>query len=378
MQRFAILLLLGLVACPPVQAKSPFSSPFSLVSFKRSKEIAKSSSLLTEDNGPWMIFVASFAGEAAEMEARQLVETLRSKFHLQAYLHRQKYDFTKSVKGKGFDMYGKPKKMRFHSADAFEEFAVLVGDYTEIDDPKLEKHLDIIKHASAEQLSLRGSKDNPTTRRFATLRSIQKKLSPNKEKKQRGPLRTAFKTRNPLQPQGESLDNIISKELLAINEGVKYSLLKNPGKYTVRVASFRGQVVIDQKKIFEIEQEKATLDGRIHDTAKKAEAMTKILREKHGVDAYVYHDYHESIVTVGSFENIGTELRDGSIDLNPAVAEVMETYGPTKKPIQGAPIAVSGIQPKRLQEGAEFLFEIAPQPIFVPQKPTDKSLLSRR
>ena len=34
-------------------------SPFSLVKFKRSKSIAKSSKLLTEDDGPWMIFVGA-------------------------------------------------------------------------------------------------------------------------------------------------------------------------------------------------------------------------------------------------------------------------------------------------------------------------------
>ena len=38
----------------------------------------------------------------------------------------------------------------------------------------------------------------------------------------------------------------LDEGLVKMNEGVKYTLLDNPGKYTVRVASFRGEVVIDQ------------------------------------------------------------------------------------------------------------------------------------
>ena len=365
MQRLVIFILLVSLFSQSASAKSPFS----LISFKRSKEVAQSSSLLTEDAGPWMIFVAAFAGEGSEAEARQLVNTLRTRFKLNAYLHKKQYDFTEKVQGKGFDMYGNPKKMRFMSANAFAEYAVLVGDYADLDDPKLEKHLKLIKYATAEELSLRGTKQNPTTRRFAGLRSVHKKLARDKTKKKRGPLRLAFVTRNPMLPSSAVAPvEGLSEELIEANEKVKYSLLKNPGKYTVRVASFRGQVVIDQKKIYEIEQNKRSLDGRIDETDDKAEAMVRILREKHGVEAYVFHDYHESIVTVGSFAEVGRKQADGKIDLNPKIAEVMETYGPSKKPIPGAAIRISGIQPKRLKEGPDYLFDIAPQPILVPRK----------
>ena len=253
MQRLVITILLASLVCSSASAKNPFS----LISFKRSKEVAQSSSLLTEDNGPWMIFVAAFAGEGSEAEARQLVNSLRSEFRLNAYLHKKYYDFTDPVEGKGFDKYGNPKKMRFQSANAFEEYAVLVGDYKELDDPKLEKHLKLIKTATAQELGLRGTKQNPTTRRFATLRSVHKKLTSDKNKKKRGPLALAFVTRNPMMSRDAVAPKQgLSQELVDINKKVKYSLLKNPGKYTVRVASFRGQVVIDQQKIYEIEQNK--------------------------------------------------------------------------------------------------------------------------
>ena len=375
MQRPLILILVGSLMCQVADAKSPFS----LVSFKRSKEVAQSSSLLTEENGPWMIFVAAFAGEGSEEEARQLVDVLRKEFKLSAYLHKKNYDFTDSVRGKGFDRYGNPKKMRYRSANAFEEYAVLVGDYPALDDPQLEKQLKLIKEATAQELKLRGTKQNPTTRRFASLRSVYKRIAKDKSKKRKGPLGLAFVTRNPILPRSAVSPKAgLDEALIVINQDAKYTLLKNPGKYTVRVASFRGQVVIDQKKIFEIENDKRKLDGRIDQTDDKAEAMCRILREKHGVEAYVFHDYHESIVTVGSFDEIGPQRGDGKIELNPAVAEVIETYGPTKKSIPGANIPISGIQPKRLKEGADYLFDIAPQPILVPRKSIASDYVTRR
>ncbi len=367
MRQPTLLLLITLLLCQTVDAKSPFS----LVNFKRSKKVAKSSSLLTEENGPWMIFVAAFAGEGAEGEARELVNTLNTKLKVDAYLHKKTYDYTDSVEGKGFDKYGNPKKMRFHSADAFEEFAVLVGDFDTVDDPKLRKNLQQIKYASSEDLGLRGSKSNPTTRRFAGLRSVQKKLTRDKTKQSKGPLALSFATRNPMIPREAVAPQGIEEGLVEINKRVKHTLLKNPGKYTVRVASFRGEVIIDQQKINDINSNKKELAGRINETDDKAEALTRILRDR-GIEAYVYHDYHESIVTVGSFTDIGREQPDGTIELNSDVAKVMENYGPRKKPIPGASIKLSGIQPKATRdpkdESKVYVFEVAPQPILVPRK----------
>ena len=102
-------------------------NPFSLISFRRSKDVAKSSHLLTDDNGPWMIFVGAFAGAGAEQEARQLVDTLRKEFRVKAYLHKKHYDFSDNVEGKGFDKYGNRKKMKYQTGYEFDELAVLLS-----------------------------------------------------------------------------------------------------------------------------------------------------------------------------------------------------------------------------------------------------------
>ena len=102
----------------------------------------------------------------------------------------------------------------------------------------------------------------------------------------------------------------------------------------------------------------------------RPEALTRILRSR-GVEAYVFHDHHESIVTVGSFDDIGPERPDGRIELNPEVARVITAYGPDKKRIPGAAIPINGIQPKAIatkDRSATYVFDVAPQPILVPRK----------
>ena len=359
---YSVLSIILVTSCASVEAKSPFS----FVTFKRSKEVARSSQLLTEDNGPWMIFVASFAGETAEREARELVKKLRDDFHLNAYLHKKRYDFTEAVQGKGFDRNGRPKRMRHAMSATFDEVAVLVGDYDSVDSAKLQKHLQQIKFASTEELSLKGKSD-PTTRRFAALRDLQKKLIGDEEKKKKGPLGNAFATRNPIRPE-ESPTSTLDPLLVEMNKGRKFSLLDCPGKYSVRVASYRGKSVIDQKKVREIQEQNLELESSLDRAGAKAEQLTVLLR-KRGIEAYVYHDRYESVVTVGSFQDLGQEQSNGQIELHPAVAEVIETFAPSKKKLSQNGVAAHGIQPKSLGKG-KYVFDVAPQPVLVPRRPT--------
>ena len=366
---FAFVLLIG--------TETLARNPFQLVNFRKSKDIAKNSQLLTEENGPWMIFVASFAGEGAEAEARDLVTKLRSDFKMKAYLHKQNYDFTSKVQGKGFDKFGRPKQMRYRNGASYDEVAVLVGDFQSVDDPALQKQMQAIKYASAASLSLRGDRQNPTTRRFAGIHSVFK-TRVRDQKKSKGPLRNAFATRNPMTRRTNNVGGL-DPFLVEWNKDVKFSLLDNPGKYSVQVASFRGQVVIDQKKIHEIESQKSKTDNRIASTDDKAEDLTRILRAQ-GIEAWVYHDHHESIVTVGSFDEIGTKMKNGTIELKPDVAKIIEAFGPTKRRLPGSGnMALSGVQPKATKpEHGGYVFDVAPQPVQVPRRSIGNDYLSRK
>jgi hypothetical protein len=350
------MLVFSLVG-PPVDA----ASPLSLVRFSRKSPAPADDLNITEKSGPWMILAASFAGQGAEEDARVLARELRKRYRLRAYLHRKAFDFTHTVPGLGLDRTGAQKRMRYHTDGAFQEVAVLVGDYSSIDDPRLRKQLNVIKSAHPESLALES--DTDTTLRFAGLRQWQRRLT-GAGNDDRGPMAKAFVTRNPLIPREffapQGLDDVV----IRMNKGRAYSLLDCPGRYTVQVATYRGQVIIDQREIQAIEAGKK-FDTRLDEAGDKAERLAELLR-KRGVEAYVFHDRNESIVTVGSFDSLGSSRQDGATVFSPAIMRIIRMYAPTTKPLpgpDGQPLA--GVQPKAL---GGLAFDIDPKPVIVPRR----------
>ncbi len=98
--------------------------------------------------------------------------------------------------------------------------------------------------------------------------------------------------------------------MIEMNKNVPHSLLDCPGKYSVQVATFKGQVIIKQNEIEAIESGKKQLSSDLADAAMKAHQLTEALRMK-GYEAYEFHDRYASIVTVGSFDSVGTPRADG-------------------------------------------------------------------
>ena len=62
------------------------------------------------------------------------------------------------------------------------------------------------------------------------------------------------------------------------------------------------------------------------EAAEKAHKLTEALRAK-GVEAYEFHDRSSSIVTIGSFDSVGTPQPNGQIELNPQIHAIMQQYG---------------------------------------------------
>jgi len=151
--------------------------------------------------------------------------------------------------------------------------------------------------------------------------------------------------------------------VMSMNKGVKYSLLECPSKYSVRVATFRGNVILDQRKIRDIEDQRSGMKSKLATAAEKAHKLTLALRRQR-VEAYEFHDRHESIVAVGSFEWVSAPRRDGKDELNPAVHRIMQVYGPRKQNLPGAS-GLAGLQPRSLDGIA---FDIQPLPVQVPRR----------
>jgi hypothetical protein len=358
-QACCVALAIGLSCAEMVLAKSPWQ----WVTFRRSEADQAESLVLSDSNGPWLIIAASFAGEGSLDEATRLVQELRSRYDLPAYLHAQHFDFSDSVQGKGINPDRSPKRMRYDKAGVFDEYAVLIGDFPSVDDPDMQKTLKKIKYAQPRCLT--NAPEN-TTRRYAGLRNLYSRVNRDGDKQRKGPLGSAFATPNPLIPQEFFAPKGVDSFIIKMNAGVKHSLLDCPGQYSVRVATFRGNVVIDQREVSEIEQG-GRMKSRLEEAAWNAHRMTTALRKK-GVEAYEFHDRHESYVTVGSFDWVGRAQPDGTreMEMNPAIVTLVQRYSPNRQPMTGAQgQAVDGLQPRTI---AGISCDVQPWPVEVPKR----------
>jgi hypothetical protein len=303
-----------------------------LVPFKKTDTDPKKVYELDESRGPWMVMAASFAGPTAEQQAQELVMELRQRWKMEAYTYRRTYDFSKPTEGLGYNRYGGPRRMRYANNYKFDEIAVLVGDFTSLEDPQLDKTLEKIKYARPDCLD--PTKKRDSSQRFLGLRTIYHMVSTNPDKKNKGPMGAAFVTRNPFLPEEYFVAKGLDPFVVDMNQDLPYSLLKCTGKYTVRVASFRG---VDSMKPAEFEKlaTKPRRLPKIDEAALKASKLCDALREK-GIEAYEFHDRTESIVTVGSFQEVGQPRPDGKIEINPAVHRLMKEFGPIERPRPGS------------------------------------------
>ncbi len=321
---------------------------------------------LAENNGPWMILACSFSGEGADEQARELVLELRKRYKLPAYLYEKTFDLTKDSPRRGIDRFGEPQKTRYRRGANYEEMAVLVGDYAAIDDPEAQETLRKLKYYDPDCLKL--EKGEPTAMNLAGFRLIQKYvLAPGSDKKKKGPMGHAFITTNPILPDEYFVPKGLDPLVVKANEGVEHCLLDCAGKYTVQVAHFTGKVIIKQEDIAAIESGKKRFQENgegLAAAAEKAHKLTEALRMK-GYEAYEFHDRYASIVTVGSFESVGTPRADGKIEINPQIATIIEQFK-AKPSSQGLPGQPAGAMVPRTLAGVPF--DVQPIPVVVPKR----------
>jgi hypothetical protein len=339
-------------AAPPWAALVPFS--------KRVEADPSKTYELEEAHGPWMIMCASFAGPTAEQQSHDLVLELRRRFHLEAFTFRQTFDFTKPTEGLGWNKYGGKRKMKYVNSARFDEIAVLVGHWQSVDDPQLQKSLDVLKFATPATFEQHAEQ---SSQRFAGLRSIYKmvhaKIEPTEQTK--GPMGSAFVTRNPLLPEEYFAAKGIDPFVVDMNEDLPYSLLRCKGKYSVRVATFRGVDTMKPDEFARLTAQPRKM-AKIDEAALKASRLCAALREK-GVEAYEFHDRTESMVTIGSFEEVGTPRADGKTEINPAIHQIMEQYGPIESNLAGS--GMVGLQARALNG---IPFDPQPSPVLVPKQ----------
>ena len=341
---------------------------------------------LTQKAGPWLILCASFVGEEGEQQARMLCAELTEKHRLKCYLHREDFDFSGSINGKGYDEtpvvdqnginHTQPKKMRALRNSQFEEIAVLVGDFPSVEDARCQQSLEKIKSLQPEALGQIHAGEQ-SSQRMRVWREITKAVSGNKEIRDKGPMRAAFMIPNPTLPEEYFAAQKVDKFVLDMNRRVKHSLLECPGAYSVRVATFRGSSTfdlgtmrkddLDEKAM--LRSGKAIESSKLMEAANKANELTTELRRL-GVDAYEFHDRHESYVCVGSYEWATKKDENGNVIQNPDIVNTINLY---RGEIENLPNMPGAVKPKSLPKmrSKSIVFDVQPIPVIAPKANQD-------
>jgi hypothetical protein len=366
--RLGLIALLGLLLAFPAGAANPL-----LNMFKRVDADPKKQYPLEEKHGPWMIMVTVFRGETAAQDAQSLVIELRKNLGVQAFTHERVSDYSTTWKGNHVNAQGGPDKWRYAHAEVLEEVAVMVGNFVSLDDPDAISTLANIK------------KYEPTTVKFglssgtsATTNELERYRQNVNKMKKRGPLHNALLVTNPLIPKEVFRTASLDKLVLSMNSEVEHSLLKCPGQYSVKVATFRGSTILDQSKVRALEKDKLKLESKLAEAAEKAHLLTTALR-KQGYEAYQFHDRYESVVCIGSFASVGTQRQDGKTEINPDVLKIMTHFqGQTDNRADPGTIA-GAMHPKGINvvengQTTRITFDIQPMPILVPKQSVQSAL----
>ena len=369
-----------------VNAQSKLRLPF-----KKSTTPASTDFEMTANAGPWLIMCASFSGETAERQARRLASELREDHRLTAYIYRHQFDFNDTLpqEGQGWevvdsdDQSGKqlvrPRMKPARQAE-FEEIAVLVGDFPSVEDGRAQEIKQLIKTLQPQSMTgfdsetasddgalagqrLRSWRDNLDRLKNSTLADSQAS----------GPMRSAFLLPNPMLPDEYFDRQNVDHFVLKLNRPVKHSLLENPGLYTVRVASYRGDATFDVDKIEHQQEEmswlrknrKAVRTSKLAEAADKAHQLTVAFR-KQGVDAYEFHDRQESYVCIGEFDWVAREDSSGNRIQNPEVVALIQKYKGTVRDLPNMPgVVVPFVLPEFANTG--IVCDVQPMPVMVPK-----------
>jgi len=319
--RFKFLSLVTLIAScilPPLETFAEPPSVPSILKFLKpaDKPTAASTSSfeLAPEDGPWLILAASFEQEDAETKANELATDLRKNYKLKAYVLPKKFDYTNSVPGSGFSETGGQKKMKYQDQRKVLGYGVLVGDFDSLDHPQSRDTLRKVK--TIQPQSLTGQPD------LNLKKWINKRPNPDDPA---GPMVAAFMVKNPLLPEDYFQPPKVDKFVKSLNQDAEYSLLNSKGRFTVRVATFRGAdaLYLDHNNP---EKKMGNSGDGLDRAAEHAHLAASALR-KAGYEAFEYHDRNSSSVTVGSFDTLGKTDGQGSFIYDLAIQETVREFG---------------------------------------------------
>lgn len=251
--------------------------------------------------GPWMIMVTSVTlatygkGRTPETDktaadvANQLVYQLRKK-GIPAYVYRVDDQLGNA---NGVDRFGRALKGTYKAQHGM--IGIVAGNYPSLEDTAAQQTLKLIK-----QFEPKVSVTGPDKEKTSVTMSLVK----------------AFLARNPLLSADDQSSRARDPLLAKINKDVTYSLVENPGKYSLIVASFYGNSQIKPAAFKDFDRsQKINKNISLENAALESQQLCAVMRNQ-GYEAYVYHERFRSIVTVGSFKSKS----------DPQIAKLKEMY----------------------------------------------------
>ena len=281
---------------------------------------------LTHAHGPWMIMVATFhttgrngetdVGKSPEQAADELVLELRQK-GIPAYVYALEppKEAVLSVDAQG-------REVRRKNLRRVKTIGVLAGNYSGTNDRVARDTLKWIKRY------------DPVC--------LKEGVVFNKSEKRQTPLAGAFLTMNPkMTPEEVEAHKELDPVVLRLNHRERNSLLENDGRYTLVVATFGGKSTVAKtdpndppdKPLFSLKNE-LSLDGDLDYAAVEARGLAEALRVVENVEAFVWHDRYQSVVTVGSF--------NGPND--PAIARLRQRFAADEQIDALLPVYANGVK----------------------------------
>jgi hypothetical protein len=362
---------------------------------------------LNQNAGPWLIMVSSFSGEDGPQQAARLAHELRTKHRLKAYTYTHAFEFDTTSRAMGntaIELADGQKTivpssltMTSLSPTRFDETAVLVGDFSALDDPHAQRTLAKIKSIEPETLAgvefsdiaeddnLAGGRLNAWRMFSAAERDRRRSefvAAADTDSELNVSLKSAFLLANPMLPEEFFQARTVDKLIIDLNNGREFSLFNNPGTYSVRVATFSGAMIVDQNEISRIKQEEERKlrnreaynekELKLVNAEKKAILLTRELRRQ-GFDAYEFHDRHESYVCVGSFDYLTKEDSQGVKQNNPAIEDmILKFKGKSTQNVGGVVQSQTFPLPRKFVE-AGVACDVQPLPVLVPKIEQSKS-----
>lgn len=277
---------------------------------------------LTEKQGPWLIMAATFSGENGEQQGNHLVMEFRRRFNLPAYLHDVTFNYDEKNLGRGIDGRGARIRRQYQQSGEKHEWAVLVGSFETVDDPRGQQLLKRVKTLHPNALEAEGGESSQNLSEFRRLQNaMMAKLGKGAAL---GSMSKAFMAPNPLLPREYFVSKGVDDFIVKMNKGVKYNLLDCKGKYTVRIATFRGRSILQTSGTSD--DKKPRRGGSLVEAAENAHLLAEELR-KHDWEAYEFHDRAQSIVTIGSFDRPGRRMADGRVIPAGKAEQIIQTFG---------------------------------------------------